>query len=452
MPAQRVHIVGIGGSGASGVARYLQGIGFTVTGSDSDRSRTVGLKQLGISVMDSHVPENVGQADMVLTTPGLFAAETEVAAARTKGIPVLTWQEFLGRYLERRPGKGFMVAGTFGKGSTAAIVSHILAAAYLDPLSILGVEDIGWHSNLRLGFGEFWVAEADEYNRNFLAFHPSYVCLTSLEHEHVSTYPTYAEYLAGFKGFFNGMRDPKIVVAKRSLSIDAERGKSVPTDAISYSLTEAADVRGEIIHESVTGSRFKVTASKFNVHDLELNLKVPGRIHVENAVGAIALTLAAGISPNAITAGLGTFAGLRRRFEVVAAGSHVTVFDYAHTPDRMRAVIQQVRSLYPKRRIIVLFEPHLYSRTLQLLDSFRQVLQLVDLAYVVDIYPSREAVSDLIKSVSSRDVTKDGGDRIVYAGTLKEGIEAVRKARTERDVLIVFGAGPIQIEADSLAV
>jgi len=450
MPAQHVHIVGIGGSGASGVARYLHAIGFTVSGSDADRERTVSLKRLGMTIADSHRSENIASPDMVLTTPGLYAADDELAAAKKRKIPVVSWQEFLGRYLARRPGKGLMVAGTFGKGSTAAVASHILAAAYLDPLVILGVEDAAWGSNLRLGFGSFWVAEADEYNRNFHHYHPAYAALTSFEHEHISTYPTFEEYGAGFQTFFEGMADPRIVVAKRTGSIEAARGSVVPKDAISYSLDDDAEVRGTLVEETSTGSRFTVTAPRFNLKDEEFTLNVPGRFHVENAVGAIAVTMAAGVSVGAAHAGLASFKGLKRRFEVVRHGPNVTIFDYAHTPERMDAVITQTRAIFPGRRLIVLFEPHLYSRTLQLRDGFRKTLASVDRAYVVDIFPSREARSDLAANIHSRDLIADENGPASYVGALTAGLDAVRAVRTERDVVIVFGAGPIQSAADAL--
>ncbi len=451
MAAQHIHIIGIGGSGASGVARYLHSIGFTVTGSDLEAPRTLELKQLGIQVFDTHDATNIGRPDMVLFSPGIFAAEKELVATKKKGIPVLSWQEFIGRYLSRRPGKGFMVAGTFGKGSTAAILSHILAAAYLDPLAILGVEDISWNSNLRMGFGEFWVMEADEYNRHFHHFHPAYACLTSLEHEHVSTYPTLAAYQQGFKQFFSAMNPPKVVAVKRTPSIDAAIRSLVASPVVTYSLTDEADVRGRVIQAGVEGSRFELDAPAFNVAKRELELSIPGMIHVENAVGAIAIALAAGVEMNAVNAGLATFKGLRRRFEVITNNPFVTIFDYAHTPDRIRAVMEEARRLYPRRRLVVLFEPHLYSRTKQLLAGFRAVLSSADRAYVTDIYPSREARSNLKDEIHSRDVAAGGGDRIVYAGSLTDGMAAVKQARTERDLVLVLGAGPIQQAAWQLA-
>lgn len=451
MPTQNIHIIGIGGSGASGVARYLHAIGFEVTGSDPELPRTVELKKLGIRVYDSHGAVNIGKPDLVLMSPGVFSADEEIKAAKKKGIPVLSWQEFMGRFLTRRPGKGFMVAGTFGKGSTAGILSHVLAAAYLDPLVILGVEDAAWNSNLRLGFGEFWVMEADEYNRHFHHYHPSYVCLTSLEHEHASTYPTYHDYLEGFRAFFKGMADPKIIVAKRTPAIDAALSSVIPPGAVTYSITDDADVRGTILEETVEGSRFVLNAPKFNVTNRELHLRVPGRIHIENSVGAVALALAAGIDVSAANAGLATFAGLRRRFEVVEDGRFVTIFDYAHTPDRIRAVLEQTRKLYPGRRVVVLFEPHLYSRTMQFREGFRAILGTADRVYVTDIYPSREARSELGKHIHSRDLVTQGNDTITYVGTLEEGVAAVKRARTERDILLVLGAGPIQFAAATLA-
>lgn len=451
MSSQAIHIIGIGGSGASGVARYLKTLGFTVTGSDNDRTRIVDLRKDGIEAVDGHSPKNIADPDMVLYSPGVYAAGAELAAAKRKKIPSLTWQDFLGRYLTKRPGKGFMVAGTFGKGSTAAIVAHILSAAYLDPLAILGVDDVSWGSNLRAGVGQSWVLEADEYNRHFHNYHPSYVVLTSLEHEHVSTYPTFDEYVESFRKFFAGMRDPKIVVAKRTPSIDRYRETFAGSGVITYSLTEDADVRGTVISQDVNGSRFSVTAPKFGVTSQEFGIKVPGYLHIENAVGAIALTLAAGIGIPAANAGLARFKGLRSRFEVVTAGPHTTVFDYAHTPDRIRPAIAQARTLFPGKRIIVLFEPHLYSRTKQYHAEFTKVLAEADRAYLTDIYPAREANSPLAQEVHSKQLVDVADDRVQYVGTLAEGVGAVEKARTERDVVLVLGAGPIQFAGRRLA-
>ncbi len=449
MGMKKVHIIGIGGSGASGVARYLHALGIPVTGSDSDRSRTVALKAMGMSIADSHGPKNIVDADVVLYSPGVFAAAPEIAAARRKGIPVLTWQEFIGRFLAKRPGDGFMVAGTYGKGSTAAILAHILAAGYRDPLAILGVDDLAWRGNLRTGTGPSWVLEADEYDRHFHYFRPSYAILTSLEHEHVSTFPTFESYVDAFTEFFRSMRPPRCIVAKRTPSIDQYASRLFPKGVATYSIAGDADVRGVIVKETAEGTNFTVASERFGLPSREFEVKVPGRIHVENAVGAIALTLAAGLDANAANAGLATFKGLTSRFEVVTNGLFTTVFDYAHTPDRIRPVIEQARKLFPGKRVIALFEPHLYSRTKQYMSEFTAVLRTADRAYITDIFPSREARSRLRNRVHARDLAAGDG-RVSYAGSLAEGIHAVQSSRTDRDVVLVLGAGPIQYAGRSL--
>lgn len=446
---KKVHIIGIGGSGASGVARYLHALGIAVTGSDSDRSRTVRLKAEGMSIADSHGPKNIVDADVVLYSPGVFAAASEIASARRKGMPLLTWQEFLGRFLAKRPGDGFMVAGTYGKGSTAAILAHILAAGYRDPLAILGVDDLAWRGNLRTGTGPSWILEADEYDRHFHFFRPSFAILTSLEHEHVSTFPTFESYVEAFAEFFRSMRLPRRVVAKRTESIDRYASRLFPKGVTTYSITEDADVKGTIVSETPEGTRFTVVSDRFGLPSREFEVKVPGRIHVENAVGAIALSLAAGLDANAANAGLATFKGLTSRFEVVTNGPFTTVFDYAHTPDRIRPVIEQTKKLFPGKRVIALFEPHLYSRTKQYMQEFTAVLRTSDRAFVTDIFPSREARSRLRNKVHARDLA--GTDsRVSYVGALAEGIRSVQSSRTERDVVLVLGAGPIQYAGRSL--
>lgn len=450
MGMRSVHIIGIGGSGASGVARYLHALGMSVTGSDSDRSRTVQLKAAGMVIADAHAAGNIGNPDAVLMSPGVFGAAAEVAAARRKGIPVLTWQEFLGGFFTKRDGDGFMVAGTYGKGSTASILTHILAAGYRDPLAILGVDDLAWQGNLRLGAGPSWVLEADEYDRHFHFFRPSYALLTGLEHEHVSTFPTFESYVDAFAKFFRSMRAPKRIVAKRTDTIDRYSSRLFPKGAITYSITGDADVRGTIISESHEGTRFTVTSRRFGLSDREFAVKVPGMIHAENAVGALALSLAAGLDANAANAGLATFKGLASRFEVVSDGSFTTVFDYAHTPDRIRPVIAQAKKLFPGKRVVAVFEPHLYSRTKQYLKEFAAVLGTADRAYVVDIFPSREAPLKSRYKVHARMLaSKDGS--VAYAGTLADGIRAVQESRTNRDVVLVLGAGPIQYAGRTLA-
>lgn len=448
MAVQHIHIIGIGGSGASGVARYLQTLGFIVSGSDTNRARVAALKNGGIKVFDQHRAENISRPDLVLFSPGVYAAEHEFAAAKQKEIPVLPWQEFIGRYLDRRPGRGFMVAGTYGKGSTAAILAHILEAAYLDPLAILGVEDIAWGSNIRPGLGEGWVLEADEYNRHFLNFHPHYAGITSLEHEHLATYPTFDDYVAAFAQFVAGLREPKAVVVKHGLPTN----RLVPagTAVTTYGLDRGATVQGRIIESTIDGSRFTISAPTRDVSEQELRLAVPGRLHVENAVGAAALALVAGVGISAVNAGLAQFKGLRRRFEVVHSGSYVTIFDFGNLPKRIGNVIAETRSLFPGRRVVVLFEPHLYSRTKQHLAEFKAVLATADRAYVTDIFPSREANSQLAATVHSRALIDGVPERVSYVGTLEQGLITVAQARTERDVVLVLGSGPIQSAAGRL--
>lgn len=450
MKQQHIHIVGIGGSGATGLARYLHTIGFEVSGSDSDIARTAELKQLGLHIADVHDPRNITDPDMVLFSPGVFAADPEMTAARKKGIPVLSWQDFLGRYLSRRPGQGFMAAGTFGKGSTAAVLGHILESAYLDPLVLLGVVDQDWGSNLRPGFGESWVIEADEYNRHFHHFHPSFAVLTSLEHEHVSTYPRFNEYQQAFKGFFQRMVEPGMVVVNKAISPELLNGV-VPDAALTYGLNESADVQGRVLEESSRGTVFELAAPKFNIDAKTFELNIPGRFHVENTVGAVALALAAGVDVSAVNAGLARFRGLKSRFEVLSKGDYCTVFDFAHTPSRIRPVIEEARRVFPGKRVVVLFEPHLYSRTKQFLNEFKLALTQADRAYITDIYPSREAHSSLAREVHARDIVGMNNETISYVGPLEEGVAMVQKVRTERDVVLVLGAGPIQNTARPLA-
>jgi len=239
-------------------------------------------------------------------------------------------------------------------------------------------------------------------------------------------------------------------VAKRTSTIEAHTKRLFPNGAITYSITDDADVRGTIISENVEGSRFTLTAPRFSVESREFEIRVPGRIHVENAVGAIAIALTAGIDINAANAGLATFRGLKSRYEVVRHGAFTTIFDYAHTPDRIRPVIEHTKKLFPGKRIIVLFEPHLYSRTKQYLGEFTEVLREADRSYVTDIFPSREAKSQLKRKVHARDLTKDSGEKVLYAGSLEDGISTVERSRTERDVVLVLGAGPVQYASRKL--
>lgn len=433
-----IHIVGIGGMGLSAISKVLLEQGYKVSGSDLQLSALAEeMAASGAHLYEGHDPAHVAEAELVLISSAVPEENPEVLAARSKGIPVLKRAEFFGPLLSGR--KVVAVAGTHGKSTTAAMIAFILVEAGYEPGFIIGAHLRGLETNGRAGRGQYFVIEADEYDRTFLGLRPKIAVITNIEMDHPDCYRDLDEMAAAFRKFISqvpdegciiGCRDEKIV--QEILSAErSERGVKTAT----YGLDEGADLKAHgLSPNSLGGYDFAVEGIG------PFSLRVPGRHNVLNALAAITATSEIGLSPAMIARGLMLFQGLRRRFERKGeACGIVVVDDYAHHPTEIRATLSAVRECFPNRELWTFFQPHTYSRTQIFLEDFARSLASADHVIVSDIYAAREkdtgmvSGADIVRAMTHRDAR--------YIPTLEEAAKHLAQNLPPGSVLLTLGAG-----------
>ncbi len=381
-----IHVIGIGGTGLSAIAKVLHERGEAVTGSDQAPSPYAqALEALGVPVIYGHAAANVGGARLVLVSSAVSADNPEVVAARQAGIPILRREQYFGELTAGY--RTVAVAGTHGKSTTTAMIAWILDQAGRDPTFILGGVAVDLGTNARAGKGIEFVVEADEYDRAFLGLHPSVAVVTNIEHDHPDCYPTAADFRAAFDAFGAQVQDLLIACAD-----DPAAAALAPAGVrrMSYAVHAPADWRADNLRPSTEGGT-TFTAWR---HDLRLGtvcLTLPGEHNVSNALAALAATEQLGIPYATSSASLGTFHGVGRRFEVLGQAGGVTVIDdYAHHPSEIRATLQAARQRYPQADVWAVFQPHTFSRTRALMDGFAGAFGDADHVLVTEIFAARE--------------------------------------------------------------
>ncbi len=438
---KRLHFVGIGGIGMCGLAELLKSVGLEVTGSDlSVGETTERLMSLGIKVHRGHRAENVSGADVVVYSSAVNESNPEVAAARSAGIPVIKRAEMLGEVM--RVKRGIAIAGTHGKTTTTSMTGAILMAAGLDPTIIVGgrMRDVG---TARLGRGDYLVAEADEFDRSFLALSPMLAVVNNIDLEHLDTYRDLADIQETFARFARSV--PFFGAAILGLD-DANVQEIRPLlsrRVVTFGLTPQADVTARDLVLDRTGSRFVATA----VRDFmgSVALKVPGLHNVKNALGALAvareLSIPFGIAARALEA----FAGVIRRFEKKGEkGGVVVIDDYAHHPTEVAATLAAARQAHPDRRVVALFQPHLYSRTKDFAAAFGAAFLNADVLLVTPVYGSREAPREGVTGALVADAAAARGHRSVrYLADRADIPKALQETLKDGDLLLTMGAGDV---------
>jgi len=438
---KRLHFVGIGGIGMSGLAELLKSVGLEVTGSDLSVGETAErLMSLGIKVHRGHQAENMSGADVVVYSSAVNESNPEVAAARSAGIPVIKRAEMLGEVM--RVKRGIAIAGTHGKTTTTSMTGAILVAAGLDPTIIVGgrMREVG---TARLGRGEYLVAEADEFDRSFLALSPMLAVVNNIDLEHLDTYRDLADIQETFARFARnvpffgaailGLDDPNV----------QEIRPLVSRRVVTFGLTPQADVTARDLVLDRTGSRVVATAGRDFMGSVAL--KVPGLHNVKNALGALAvareLSIPFGIAARALEA----FSGVIRRFEKKGEkGGVVVIDDYAHHPTEVAATLAAARQSYPDRRVVALFQPHLYSRTKDFAASFGAAFLNADVLLVTPIYGSREAPREGVTGALVADAAAARGHRSVrYIADRADIGRALEEETKEGDLLLTMGAGDV---------
>src|SRR5258707_1170024 len=456
---KRIHFVGIGGSGMSGIAGGFCNLGYTVTGSDLSESPAVRrLRQMGIRIVIGHAAQNVEAADAVVTSSAVKADNPEVLRAREARIPVVPRAMMLAELMRFK--QGIAIAGTHGKTTTTSLIAAVLGEAGLDPTCVIGgrLNSIG--TNARLGKGEFLVAEADESDASFLYLQPVISVVTNIDADHMETYggdfeklkSTFVEFLGHLP--FYGLA----VICKDDPHARAIM-PSVTRPMLTYGKAGDADLRAENVRWDAGRMRFKAVSASKDLAPLEVMLNLAGEHNVLNALAVIAVAREVGAADASIAKGLAEFTGVGRRFQrygdvALARGGHFTlVDDYGHHPAEMAATLAAARGAFPGRRLVLAFQPHRFTRTRDLFEDFVKVLSTVDELMLADVYPAGEAP---IVGADGRSLVRSvrlaGKVEPLFVEKTAEMRDAVLSRVRDGDVVITMGAGSIANLAPELAI
>ena len=435
-----VHFVGIAGAGMSALAELFVRRGVKVTGCDANAIGVDDLRKLGIDISQGHDPAHVGGARALVVTSAMPKDHRELEAARAAGIPVVRRAEALGEATSGGNRELVAVAGTHGKSTTTVMTADALGAAGHDPTALVGARVSRWHGNLRPGGDRLYVVEADEYDRSFLALSPTVAVVTNVEADHLDIYADLADIRGAFGEF---IRHARTIV----LCGDDPGATNLPTpstsEVVRYGIaSKDARLRAINARNDATGAAFAVEYDG----DLlgSVKLQVSGTHNVLNALAAVAAGLVVGAPFAGLAYGLSEFSGAERRFERIGEARGITLIDdYAHHPTEIAATLSAARASFPDRRIVVAFQPHLYSRTRDFAREFACALCGADAVYLTEIYAAREKpiagiTADLIANAFGPEKRKLAwrGDRAALADALAAGVR-------DGDVVITMGAGDI---------
>jgi len=450
-PSHRIHFIGIGGIGMSGIAEILLTMGYAVSGSDLRRSSvTERLVGLGAVIYEGHAAEHAATADVVVTSSAVQATNPEVLEARTRKVPVIQRAEMLAELMRLK--YGIAVAGMHGKTTTTSIVAAVLSAGggegNLDPTVVVGGRVDALGSNARLGSSQYLVAEADESDRSFLKLSPVLAVVTNLDREHMDCYRDMADVEAAFVEFMD--RVPFYGATTACVDNAALRAvlDRVHRRVYTYGESAGADFRLQVLENSKTDAtvhwRFEV-----NYRGLVLgpfSLHVPGRHNVLNATAAVAIGVQLGVPPDGIARGLETYRGVDRRFQVRGVARGVTVVDdYGHHPTEIQATLRAARDA-GYRHVHVLFQPHRFTRTRDLQPEFARAFADADTLRVLDIYGASEEPIPGIDGRGLADAirrTETVGGSVEYVESMQVGAEALARTAQQGDVVLTLGAGSV---------
>jgi UDP-N-acetylmuramate--alanine ligase len=449
-----IHFVGVGGIGMSGIAELLANLGYDVTGSDAKRSDvTDRLATLGVRVQSGHEASHVGAADVVVVSSAIGADNPEVAEARRRNIPVIPRAEMLAELMRLR--YGIAVAGAHGKTTTTSMVALILERAGFDPTAVIGGRLSAFGSNARLGGGDYMVVEADESDRSFLKLSPSIAVITNLDREHMESYGSWDNLQQAFADFANKVPFYGAVVACADDPAVRELLPTLTRRVITYGLDDdRTDIAGMDMRLEAFGSVCRVVQRQPDGTSTELGrlrLRVPGRHNLLNALGAIAVGIETAVPFTRIAAALEEFHGAERRFQMRGEARGVMVVDdYGHHPTEIRAVISAARAGID-RRVVVVFQPHRFSRTRQLLPEFGVALGAADEVVLTDIYAAGETPIPGVTVDTVADAVRAASACPVHVVKTLDALPAAVVALTRPgDLVITLGAGSIGTIADRI--
>lgn len=447
---QRIHLVGIGGSGMSGIAEVLLALGYAVSGSDVKASAvTERLRSLGCKIFDGHEAEHARGAQVLVVSSAIRPDNPEIVEARKLKIPVIPRAEMLAELMRLK--YGIAIAGAHGKTTTTSLVASVLAAAGLDPTFVVGGRVNAAGTNARVGQGDYMVVEADESDRSFLLLAPVVAVVTTIDREHLDQYSSLEEIQSVFLEFVNRVPFYGAVI----LCLDEPNVQAilpgVKRPVLTYGMSSQADLVISDVELAGLASHFRLT---YHGEDLGFfRLPSPPGIHnVRNAAAAAAVALHLNIPADLIRQGLEKFAGVGRRFEIKGIFGGVTLIDdYGHHPAEIRATLEAARGCGYKC-LLVLFQPHRYTRTKHLWDEFCRAFNQADVLFVSEIYPAGETPIDGVTGQKLAEAISAAGHKnVVFTGALQEGIQAVLHQAQPGDAVLAIGAGSVGRTLDELA-
>jgi len=444
----RVHFVGIGGVGMSGIAEVLLTLGYTVSGSDqADNATTRRLAALGASIHRGHRAEHVGEVDALVVSSAIRSENPELIEARARRIPVVPRAEMLAELMRFK--RGIAIAGTHGKTTTTSLVASVLSEAGLDPTFVIGGKLLSAGANARLGGSEWLVAEADESDGSFLRLNPLVAVITNIDADHLENYGgDFERVKQAFNEFLHRLPFYGLAV----LCIDdpevAALAEHTPRHLLRYGFAHSADVRASEVRQQGAVMHFTLHLPGEPPAAIVLNL--PGRHNVQNALAAAAIGWQLGIGAEAIARAFLAFEGVGRRFNLKGelalpgGGSALLVDDYGHHPVELAAVFAAARGGWPERRLVACFQPHRYSRTRDLFDDFAKVLSEVDALVLCDVYPAGETpIAGADAKALARAIRSRGRVDPVLAGSARELPAVLGDVLQAGDLVILLGAGDI---------
>lgn len=445
---RRIHFVGIGGAGMCGLAEVMHSLGYAVSGSDShEQSSLARLRAVGVRVYIGQAAEQVADADCVVYSGAIAAANPERQAAVKRGVPVIPRAQMLGEVLRFK--RGVAVAGTHGKTTVSSMLAAILTAAELDPTCIIGGRFLDGGGNARIGAGGLVVVEADESDASFLHLQPQMAVITNIDNDHLSAFGGDIKQLQ--ESFYNFLGNlpfyGAVAICLDDPGAAALAARVAAVRVIGYGLTAAAEVRGEDITAVAAGMHFIL---RLPDNKAPVRLQAAGLHNVQNALGACAIAHELGVGVAAMTAGLEAFSGVGRRLEnhgeiAVEKGSVLLLDDYAHHPTEITATLAAVRGAYPQRRLTLVFQPHRYTRTRDVFTAMVEALCQADALILLAVYPAGEQLLPGADSAALAAALRRYGKPLAAADSLAAAAGLLRQMAEDGDVVVTMGAGDVGV-------
>ncbi len=437
-----VHFVGIGGCGMSAIAKILVKMGYKVTGSDiKESANTIRLRELGVHVYIGHERTNVRGADLTVISSAIPVGNAEVNESISSGIPTVKRAVMLSWIMDQFKVR-IAVAGTHGKTTTTSMIAAVLASCGKDPTFLIGGEANDVDGNARLGTGPYVVAEADESDASFLTLHPTIAVITNVEADHMEHYGSFNKVVEAFTGFAQLVPDDGLVVMGEGAGVDAVKKNITNKKVISYGVSAKTDFRAD-------NFKFGERMTKFDAYkgDKELGevtLSVPGSHNIENALATIAVASSLSCDFSEVCSGLQSFTGAKRRFQVIGEINDIIIVDdYGHHPTEVARTLEGARLRYPDRRIICIFQPHRFTRTMHFYGEFGEAFGNADITIISDVYSAGEAPIAGISGETIFNEVKKRSKDAVYMKKKEQIANYVIGIAHPRDIIITMGAGDI---------